>query len=194
MSACGVDDSSLRTVELFASHEMLVLDYERSLLRPEGDRLFLLSAHQLWIGDRTRQLDGAHVALGALIANPIGVKIGPTIMPEEAVELVERLDPAPCRRPRNARLTDGQRRRPRAVAADRRRGQPVRSSRRVAVRSDARQHRGVAERSQDPALRPHHGRGRRASSRSISGSVPIPAAFTSSTPARRSPSASAVRR
>ena len=59
MSACGVDDSSLRTVELFASHEMLVLDYERALLRPEGDRLYLLSAHQLWIGDRTRQLDGA---------------------------------------------------------------------------------------------------------------------------------------
>ena len=93
MSACGVDDSSLRTVELFASHEMLVLDYERALLRAEGQRLYLLSAHQLWIGDRTRQLDGAHVALGALIANPIGVKIGPTITPAEAVELVERLDP-----------------------------------------------------------------------------------------------------
>jgi 3-deoxy-7-phosphoheptulonate synthase len=93
MSACGVDDSSLRTVELFASHEMLVLDYERALLRLDEDRLFLLSAHQLWIGDRTRQLDGAHVALAALIANPVGVKIGPTITPEEAVELVERLDP-----------------------------------------------------------------------------------------------------
>src|SRR5215211_1536790 len=93
MSACGVDDSSLRTVELFASHEMLVLDYERSLLRTDGDRLYLLSAHQLWIGDRTRQLDGAHVALGALIANPVGVKLGPTATPEEAVELVERLDP-----------------------------------------------------------------------------------------------------
>ena len=93
MSACGVDDSSLRTVELFASHEMLVLDYERALLRAEGDRLFLLSAHQVWIGDRTRQVDGAHVALAALIANPIGVKIGPTVTPEEVVELVERLDP-----------------------------------------------------------------------------------------------------
>jgi 3-deoxy-7-phosphoheptulonate synthase len=93
MSACGVDDSSLRTVELFASHEMLVLDYERSLLRAEGERLFLLSAHQVWIGDRTRQLDGAHVALAALIANPVGVKIGPTVTPEQAVELVERLDP-----------------------------------------------------------------------------------------------------
>ena len=93
MSACGVDDSSLRTVEMFASHEMLVLDYERSLLRSAGDRLYLLSAHQVWIGDRTRQLDGAHVALAALIANPIGVKLGPTVTPEEAVAIVERLDP-----------------------------------------------------------------------------------------------------
>jgi 3-deoxy-7-phosphoheptulonate synthase len=93
MSACGVDDSSLRTVELFASHEMLVLDYERALLRPDGERVLLLSAHQLWIGDRTRQLEGAHVALGALIANPIGVKLGPNVTPEEAVALVERLDP-----------------------------------------------------------------------------------------------------
>jgi 3-deoxy-7-phosphoheptulonate synthase len=93
MSACGVDDSSLRTVELFASHEMLVLDYERALLRLEGERLYLLSAHQVWIGERTRQLDGAHVALGALIANPIGVKIGPTVTPEQAVALVQRLDP-----------------------------------------------------------------------------------------------------
>jgi 3-deoxy-7-phosphoheptulonate synthase len=94
MSACGVDDSSLRTVEMFASHEMLVLDYERALLRLEDERLYLLSAHQLWIGDRTRQLDGAHVALGALLANPIGVKIGPSTTPQEAVELVERLDPS----------------------------------------------------------------------------------------------------
>ena len=93
MSACGVDDSSLRTVEMYASHEMLVLDYERALLRLDEDRRFLLSAHQLWIGDRTRQLDGAHVALAALLANPIGVKIGPTTTPEEAVELVEQLDP-----------------------------------------------------------------------------------------------------
>jgi 3-deoxy-7-phosphoheptulonate synthase len=92
MSACGVDDSSLRTVELFASHEMLVLDYERALLRVEDDKLYLLSAHQLWIGDRTRQLDGAHVALAALIANPVGVKIGPSTTPDEAVALVQRLD------------------------------------------------------------------------------------------------------
>ena len=70
MSACGVDDSSLRTVDLFASHEMLVLDYERALLRLDEDRLYLLSAHQLWIGDRTRQLDGAHVALARADRQP----------------------------------------------------------------------------------------------------------------------------
>jgi 3-deoxy-7-phosphoheptulonate synthase len=93
MSACGVDDSSLRTVDMFASHEMLVLDYERALLRLEGEKLYLVSAHQVWIGERTRQLDGAHVAFAALIANPVGVKIGPNIDPQEAVELVERLDP-----------------------------------------------------------------------------------------------------
>jgi 3-deoxy-7-phosphoheptulonate synthase len=93
MSACGVDDSSLRTVELFASHEMLVLDYERALLREGFGRLYLLSAHQVWIGERTRQLDGAHVALASLIANPVGVKLGPTVTPDEAVALVERLDP-----------------------------------------------------------------------------------------------------
>jgi 3-deoxy-7-phosphoheptulonate synthase len=83
MSACGVDDSSLRTVQLYGSHEMLVLDYERAML----------SAHLPWIGERTRQLDGAHVALGAIIANPIEVKLGPTATPADAVELVERLDP-----------------------------------------------------------------------------------------------------
>src|SRR4051812_49279342 len=93
MSACGVDDASLRTVDLFASHEMLVLDYERAMLRAGDERLYLLSAHQLWIGDRTRQLEGAHVAFGALIANPVGVKIGPSVTAEEAVALVERLDP-----------------------------------------------------------------------------------------------------
>lgn len=93
MSACGIDDSSLHTVEMYSSHELLVLDYERAMLRLDGGRLYDLSAHQLWIGDRTRQLDGAHIAVAALIANPVGVKIGPTITPDEALALVRRLDP-----------------------------------------------------------------------------------------------------
>ena len=120
MSACGVDDSSLRTVELFASHEMLVLDYERALLRLDGERLYLLSAHQLWIGERTRQLDGAHVALAALIANPVGVKIGPTVDAGGGGRARRAARSGARRRPRDARLAHGQRRGPRAAAADRR--------------------------------------------------------------------------
>src|SRR5690625_6915063 len=56
-------------------------------------QLYDLSAHYLWIGDRTRQLDGAHVAFAEVIANPIGVKLGPATSPELAVGYVERLDP-----------------------------------------------------------------------------------------------------
>jgi 3-deoxy-7-phosphoheptulonate synthase len=101
MSACGVADRELQTAEIYASHEALVLDYERAMLRlsnadyGEGGQpeLFDLSAHYLWIGDRTRQLDGAHVAFAEVVANPIGVKIGPSTTPEMAVEYVERLDP-----------------------------------------------------------------------------------------------------
>ncbi|APU16967.1 MULTISPECIES: class II 3-deoxy-7-phosphoheptulonate synthase [Actinoalloteichus] len=93
MAACGVQDSNLQTVELFASHEALLLDYERALLRLDDGKLYDLSSHFLWIGDRTRQLDGAHIALAELLANPIGLKIGPTTTPELAVEYVERLNP-----------------------------------------------------------------------------------------------------
>ena len=93
MTACGVDDASLHGVELFASHEALVLDYERAMLRLHDGRLYDLSAHFLWVGERTRQLGGAHVAFAELLANPIGIKLGPTTTPEQAVEYVERLDP-----------------------------------------------------------------------------------------------------
>jgi 3-deoxy-7-phosphoheptulonate synthase len=97
MAACGVQDSTLHTTEIFASHEALLLDYERAMLRMdttgEEPRLYDLSAHFLWIGERTRQLDGAHIAFAELLANPIGVKIGPTTTPSQAVEYVKRLDP-----------------------------------------------------------------------------------------------------
>jgi 3-deoxy-7-phosphoheptulonate synthase len=101
MSACGVADRNLQTAEIFASHEALVIDYERAMLRlsdpaenQDGPpKLYDQSAHYLWIGERTRQLDGAHVALAEVIANPIGVKLGPTTTPDQAVEYVERLDP-----------------------------------------------------------------------------------------------------
>jgi 3-deoxy-7-phosphoheptulonate synthase len=96
MDACGVEDRNLHTVEFYASHEALLLDYERALLRMDTrfePRLYDLSAHFVWIGERTRQLDGAHIAFAELLANPIGLKIGPTTTPEMAVEYVERLDP-----------------------------------------------------------------------------------------------------
>jgi 3-deoxy-7-phosphoheptulonate synthase len=97
MSACGADSHSLHSVEIFASHEALLLDYERAMLRMDTrhdePRLYDLSGHFLWIGERTRQLDGAHIAFAEILANPIGLKIGPSTTPEMAVEYVERLDP-----------------------------------------------------------------------------------------------------
>jgi 3-deoxy-7-phosphoheptulonate synthase len=94
MRACGVHDAALETVELYAGHEALILDYERALTRIEGDRAYDLSGHFVWIGERTRQMDGAHLDFVSRIANPIGVKLGPTTSPEFAAELVERLDPS----------------------------------------------------------------------------------------------------
>jgi len=93
MKACGIDDSALRGVELYSSHEALILDYERALLRMYEGRPYALSAHFVWVGERTRQMDGAHIEFVSRLANPIGVKIGPTTTPEQAAELVERLDP-----------------------------------------------------------------------------------------------------
>ncbi|MFI6044322.1 class II 3-deoxy-7-phosphoheptulonate synthase [Nocardia sp. NPDC051321] len=98
MTACRVNDPSLSSARIYASHEALVLDYERAMLRLSENAagepvLYDLSAHFLWIGERTRQLDGAHIALAELIANPIGLKIGPATSPDMAVEYVERLDP-----------------------------------------------------------------------------------------------------
>src|SRR5262249_52919651 len=98
MSACGVADRNLQTADIYASHEALVLDYERAMLRlAEGEdgepQLCDLPAHPVWMGEGTRQLDGAHIAFAEVIANPIGVKMGATMTPELAVEYAERLDP-----------------------------------------------------------------------------------------------------
>ncbi|MFL6126402.1 3-deoxy-7-phosphoheptulonate synthase [Actinophytocola sp.] len=83
--------------EVYVSHEMLLLDYERAVLSVDTSgpepRLSSGLAHFLWIGERTRQLGGAHVAFAELLSNPIGLKIGPDVTPEQAVEYVRRLDP-----------------------------------------------------------------------------------------------------
>ena len=98
VDAIGVDLGQRgHQVELYSSHEALLLDYEAALTRtedsdPDGPA-YDLSAHTVWLGDRTRQLDGAHVAFAQSVANPVGVKFGPSTSPEDAVALAEALDP-----------------------------------------------------------------------------------------------------
>jgi 3-deoxy-7-phosphoheptulonate synthase len=95
MNACGVDPEEFRTVEFFASHEALVLDYETALTRVDSrtGKLYDVSGHMVWIGERTRQLDHAHIEFASRISNPIGVKLGPTTTVDEALTLIDRLDP-----------------------------------------------------------------------------------------------------
>jgi 3-deoxy-7-phosphoheptulonate synthase len=98
MRACGIDLGAMPTaqeVELYASHEALLLDYERPLLRKEqaSGEYVATSGHMLWVGERTRHLDGPHVELLSTVLNPVGVKLGPSATPAEAVALAERLDP-----------------------------------------------------------------------------------------------------
>jgi 3-deoxy-7-phosphoheptulonate synthase len=95
MAACGADPEEFKRVEFYAGHEALVLDYEKAMTRIDsrtGD-LYDVSGHFVWVGERTRQLDGAHVDFAARISNPVGVKLGPTTTPEFAVELCDRLNP-----------------------------------------------------------------------------------------------------
>jgi 3-deoxy-7-phosphoheptulonate synthase len=95
MHACGVDPEEFRTVDLYSSHEALLLDYERALTRVDSRTglPYDVSGHLVWVGERTRALDGAHVEFAASIRNPVAVKLGPTTTPDEALSLVERLDP-----------------------------------------------------------------------------------------------------
>jgi 3-deoxy-7-phosphoheptulonate synthase len=95
MHACGVDPEEFHTVELYASHEALILEYERALTRIDSRTglPYDTSAHMLWVGERTRDLGGAHVEFASMIRNPIGVKLGPTTTPEVALALVDKLDP-----------------------------------------------------------------------------------------------------
>ncbi|MGB8021166.1 MAG: 3-deoxy-7-phosphoheptulonate synthase class II [Candidatus Nanopelagicales bacterium] len=95
MKACGADPEEFRRAEFFAAHEALLLDYEDALTRIDSrtGQPYDVSAHFLWIGERTRQLDGAHVEFAREIRNPLGVKLGPKTSPEDAVALADSLDP-----------------------------------------------------------------------------------------------------
>ncbi|MGY4721300.1 class II 3-deoxy-7-phosphoheptulonate synthase [Naumannella cuiyingiana] len=95
MVACGLDDDAMRSVDLFASHEALLLEYEHALTRVDSrtQRPYNVSGHFVWIGERTRQLDGAHVEMLRHVRNPIGIKLGPTTTAADALALADRLDP-----------------------------------------------------------------------------------------------------
>lgn len=95
MMACGADFEALKRTEFYTSHEALLMDYERPMTRIDSrtGTPYDTSAHFLWVGERTRQPDGAHIDFLSRVRNPIGVKLGPTTTPAEVLELIERLDP-----------------------------------------------------------------------------------------------------
>ncbi|WP_019877442.1 class II 3-deoxy-7-phosphoheptulonate synthase [Sporichthya polymorpha] len=95
MRACGVDTDALSSVDIYSSHEALLLEYERALTRIDSrtGQPYGVSGHFLWIGERTRNLDGAHIDLLRKIRNPIGVKLGPTATADDALALIDALDP-----------------------------------------------------------------------------------------------------
>ncbi len=96
MSACGSDFEALGRTDVYAGHEALVLDYEDALARPvapPSSRIYAGSGHFIWVGERTRQLGGAHLAFAAAIGNPVGVKIGPAVTPDELLELIDVVNP-----------------------------------------------------------------------------------------------------
>ncbi|MBT1018235.1 3-deoxy-7-phosphoheptulonate synthase class II [Canibacter sp. lx-72] len=95
MDACGAGNSEMSRTDFFVGHEALLLDYERPLTRVDSisGKIYDTSAHFLWIGERTRDLDGAHVDYLSKVANPIGVKLGPTTTVDDALALIDKLDP-----------------------------------------------------------------------------------------------------
>ncbi len=98
MTACGIDlaaEQSLHQVDFFTSHEALILGYEEALTRRDsltGD-WYDCSAHMVWVGERTRQIDGAHVEFLSGLRNPVGCKVGPGITTDELLRLCDRLNP-----------------------------------------------------------------------------------------------------
>ena len=95
MTACGADPEEFQRVDFYAAHEALSIDYERALTRIDSrtGNAYDVSGHFLWIGERTRQVDGAHVHFASVIHNPIGVKVGPTADPADIVQMCELLNP-----------------------------------------------------------------------------------------------------
>lgn len=98
MDACGINSTQipqLNKTSFFTSHEALILAYEQALTRQDSlsGRWYDCSAHMVWIGDRTRQVDGAHVEFFRGINNPVGIKVGPTTKPDELIQLLDTINP-----------------------------------------------------------------------------------------------------
>lgn len=95
MQSAGVDPESFKSVDFYSSHEALILEYEKALTRIDSrtNNPYDVSAHFVWIGERTRQLDGAHMDFAQKIHNPIGVKLGPKTTPAEVLEIIKKLNP-----------------------------------------------------------------------------------------------------
>ena len=98
MHAAGItsrNTDALNKVDFFTSHEALLLEYEEALCRVDSTSGLPLagSGHMLWIGDRTRQIDGAHVEFCRGVQNPLGLKCGPTLGPDELIRLIDKLNP-----------------------------------------------------------------------------------------------------
>lgn len=99
MEVCGINSANtptLRETSLYTSHEALLLGYEQALTRADdaSGEYYDCAAHMLWIGERTRQLDGAHVEFFRGLHNPIGVKLGPSVSNDELLRLIDALNPA----------------------------------------------------------------------------------------------------
>ena len=95
MKSAGVDPDSFKSVDFYSSHEALIMEYEKALTRIDSRTQlpYDVSAHFLWIGERTRQLNGAHIDFASKVRNPIGVKLGPKSTVDDALALIDRLDP-----------------------------------------------------------------------------------------------------
>jgi 3-deoxy-7-phosphoheptulonate synthase len=95
MEACGANFDEIKGVEFYSSHEALLMDYERPLTRIDSrtGTPYDVSAHLLWVGERTRDIDGAHVDFLSRVRNPLGVKLGPSTTPDDVFRLIDKLDP-----------------------------------------------------------------------------------------------------
>jgi len=95
MAACGANFNELRTTEFYTSHEGLLFDYERPMTRIDSrtGTPYDTSAHFIWIGERTRKLDGAHMDFLSRVRNPLGVKLGPNTSSDDVLALIDKLDP-----------------------------------------------------------------------------------------------------